>query len=876
MAIALRGSANHITGASGNGGDVTLTFDTGTPPLENDIVVVFGGHGTDVTTLTAPGSGYTQIGIHTGSAPIFGMWYKRMGATPDLSVVCSGGGDAQDAVCYGCYVLSGVDTTTAEDATATTAGPTASTNPDPASITTANTDAWVIAVTGSDVRDTSPGTISGYSNQLNTNRNDTNDITIAGATFENPEADAEDPGAWSTWSSGTWYAITAAFRAQAAGNHIALPGVGSIALAGQVPLKAEGLIEFPGIGSLTLAGQVPESHQDYPAQPGAGSLTLAGQVPKELHGPGLLLCGFEPTISIDAVSANITEEPGVGSLSLAGQTPEVIIGHVGLPANGSLTLAGQVPVVSRLTQQPLGSLSLTGNAPVAVVNHIVSPANGTLTLAPQTPTVEITHIRVPAAGTLTLAGQVPVEAAITHIRGPPAGSLSLTGLVPTVSVGAGVIAEPGVGSLTLSGQVPSAEITHIRVPAAGSLSLTSFAPKIIVGPGLKLIGFPPTAVLSGDLVVQPGVGSLTLAPQQPTAFLSNIIVQPGAGSLSLTGQIPFADIGASHVIQVPVGSLTLTTFDTTFINSGDNKLILTGFAPIAVIGNPEQPGTGTLTLTGFTPFPQITLNPLVVNPSPGSLSLSPQQPAIFRDLTAEPGAGSLTLTGLAPGISVSATNVVFPGQAALALNGQVPTVVIDTVDAPQHVSKPGVASLTLSANAPFPIGTDPVALKALPEIGKLILAGQQPSAEQVHFKEVPIGSLTLQGWGPQVVPSDFRKGRIRKGKKPKRYVVEIDNQLFEVESAQAAKDLLLQVRELAQEQAKTQPVSQPKISVRTIGGAPTKSKVIQTAVRDTKKAIRLINQRANERIRQDQEISRLLNLKLRDEDEEEAILALLL
>ncbi len=214
MTIALRGTLNHLIGSSNNGGDVTLTFDTITPPLVDDIVVVFGGHGIAVTTLAAPGAGYTQIGIHTGSAPIFGMWYKRMGATPDLSVVCSGGGDNDDGVAYGCWVLSGVDTTTAEDATATTAGPTTSTNPNAPSITTNNVNAWVIPTAGSDNRDTSPGTVSGYSNQLNVNRNETNDVTVAGATFENPEADAEDPAAWSSWSSSTWYTITAAFREQ--------------------------------------------------------------------------------------------------------------------------------------------------------------------------------------------------------------------------------------------------------------------------------------------------------------------------------------------------------------------------------------------------------------------------------------------------------------------------------------------------------------------------------------------------------------------------------------------------------------------------------------------------------------------------------------
>jgi len=201
------------TGSSNNGGDVTLTFDTITPPLEDDIIVVFGGHGSTVTTLSAPTVGtYTQIGIHTGTAPIFGMWFQRMGATPELTLVGDGGGNSADGVAYCCWALSGIDTVTAQDATATTAGPTTSTNPDPASITTANANAWVVPTAGSEVRDTSPGVPSGYTNGIDANRNETVDFTTAGATFENPGADAEDPGAWPTWDSGAWYAITAAFR----------------------------------------------------------------------------------------------------------------------------------------------------------------------------------------------------------------------------------------------------------------------------------------------------------------------------------------------------------------------------------------------------------------------------------------------------------------------------------------------------------------------------------------------------------------------------------------------------------------------------------------------------------------------------------------
>ena len=214
MPIALRGIAQ--TGNSNNGGDVTLTFDAVTPPLENDIVIVSGGHGVTVTTLTAPvpnaGDAYTQVGIHTGSAPIFGVWIKRMGATPDTSVTCDGGGNNADAVAWCSTVYSGVDTTTEQDAAATTAGPTTSTNPDGPSITTVTNNAFVCVLAGSAVFDTSPGTVSGYTDQLNITRNETGDFTTAFARIDKTTFGAEDPAAWGTWASGAWYAVTMALR----------------------------------------------------------------------------------------------------------------------------------------------------------------------------------------------------------------------------------------------------------------------------------------------------------------------------------------------------------------------------------------------------------------------------------------------------------------------------------------------------------------------------------------------------------------------------------------------------------------------------------------------------------------------------------------
>jgi len=503
MAIALRGTLNDLTGSRNNGGDVTITFDTITPPLEDDIVVVFGGHGIGTTTLTDPGSGYTLIAKHETTAPIFGMWFKKMTATPDLSVVCNGGGTNTDGVVYGCYVLSGVDTTTAQDAAAVTVGPTSSTNPDAGLITTVTNDAWVVPCAGSDIRDTSPGTISGYADQLNDNRNETNSYTAAMSRLEKSSFGDENPAAWDSWGSSNWYAITAAFRPAPAGDLTADPGVGSLSLTGFVPTVVQTFsIDVP-VGALTLTGEIPTvvTPTDIEIPVGVGSLTLTGQVPTVVQ-----------TFSIDVP---------VGSLILTGQTPTLQIGVV--------------------IAVPVGSLTLTGFAPLVIQTFSVLPGTGTLVLTGLAATVERTHIRDPPVGSLVLTGFIP-SVDITQSIPVPVGSLTLTGQAPTAIQTFSI--DVPVGSVTLTGQTPTAVQTFSIDVGVGSLTLS---------------GFIPTLDVSSNIVALPGVGSLTLSGFIPTVIDSGAAgetVTPGVGSLTLTGFAPTAI--QTFSIPIPVGTLTVT------------------------------------------------------------------------------------------------------------------------------------------------------------------------------------------------------------------------------------------------------------------------------------------------------------------------------
>ena len=140
-------------------------------------------------------------------------------------------------------------------------------------------------------------------------------------------------------------------------------------------------------------------------------------------------------------------------------------------------------------------------------------------------------------------------------------------------------------------------------------------------------------------------------------------------------------------------------------------------------------------------------------------------------------------------------------------------------------------------------------------------------------------AASADGSAPVVVPS--KKGG-RSKKKTVRYIVEIDGEQIAVSSISEAESLLLQARELAKEsaprdvaQARTR-IKPPRIAVKTASGARTTSATLQRAVSNTQEAVSAIYRKAAENIERDREIARLIQRKLRDEDDEEAITVLLL
>ena len=414
MAIAVRGTPQ--TGAATNGGDVTLTFSTGAgAPLENDVVVVFGGHGVTVTTLAAPGSGYTQLGIHTGSAPIFGAWYKVMGVTPDLSVVCSGGGNGSDGVAYCCWVFSGVAPTILDQTTAT-AGPTTSTNPDCASLTTQTANAWVLAMAGSAVNDAAITGPSGYSNHITDNGNDAADLTAAGATLAVVSPAATDPPSWTNWASGAWYAITVALKAEvvvitgtgalsaqaatAAGSGTS-SSTGTGALSSQAAdVTGAGYAAWVGTGALSsqsaTAAGVGISSSTGTGAPAAQAATVAGSGISSSTGTGVLAAQAS-----SVVGAGISSSTGTGTLTA--QASSVAGLGVSLSTGTGALLASSATVIGSGTSASVGTGALTSGSATIIGVGTAGGGGSTVTFFTGVSVADgVTHFKGISRPTVTL------------------------------------------------------------------------------------------------------------------------------------------------------------------------------------------------------------------------------------------------------------------------------------------------------------------------------------------------------------------------------------------------------------------------------------------------------------------------------------------
>lgn len=214
MAITFVGAATQEVEATGV--DITLPN-----LLENDIVLIGGAEDTQ-TAPTAPNTaGYTELfqPSVSSNAPCCGLWWKRMGSTPDTVVNVDEFSAGTSATAFVIMCFRGVDTTTAVDATTTNANG-ATGDPDAPSITTVTNGAVVVAFGFIDDDEITSCSLSGYSNVNFQAANDgvgTRASAMAG-WIEKATAGAEDPPAFVTDGDDQWHAASVALRPASGGG----------------------------------------------------------------------------------------------------------------------------------------------------------------------------------------------------------------------------------------------------------------------------------------------------------------------------------------------------------------------------------------------------------------------------------------------------------------------------------------------------------------------------------------------------------------------------------------------------------------------------------------------------------------------------------
>ena len=334
---------------------------------------------------------------------------------------------------------------------------------------------------------------------------------------------------------------------------------------------------------------------------------------------------------------------------------------------------------------------------------------------------------------------------------PGAGSLTLTGNAPGTLVSLSV--DPANGSLTLTGEAPTAATTNnlsISVPA-GTLAVTGEAPVVQVSISaapdagvVALTGEIPTLDQTADHIRAPPVGALSLAGLTPTLGQSNDqTVDPGTANLSLTGNAPAVDLSENQIVATGYierfFTLYAPTIDLTenrIVNAGYIDRFFTLYAPSISISDSQSPapGVGSVSLIGNQPTAALSDNKAITPPTGGlTLSGSPPAPSISAgDITVEPGTGSLTLTPYVPARA-----------EGLQLVGYIPTAEIQSAGN-DITTEPGAGSLTLNGLQPV----INVTLSAEPGVGNLTLTRYAPSVSVADNQVVTpdTGELNLTGY----------------------------------------------------------------------------------------------------------------------------------
>ena len=218
------GAVNSRVGATSGSVSIDLTADLsggiGGSLAEGDVVVAVSAIGTtaNVTLSITDGStDYTIIGsqqyvVGATYDTVLRVAYKRMGATPDTTVVFGPSGGTARAQTVAVYVLRGVDPDNLLDVAEVTSSDTASSQPNPGSITPSTPGAFIIAIGAAAMKTSATFSSSDLTGFLSIQQNDNQD-SVLGIGYHEWTSGAFDAAAWTgnSTTNASWATKVLAF-----------------------------------------------------------------------------------------------------------------------------------------------------------------------------------------------------------------------------------------------------------------------------------------------------------------------------------------------------------------------------------------------------------------------------------------------------------------------------------------------------------------------------------------------------------------------------------------------------------------------------------------------------------------------------------------
>lgn len=442
-----KGYVGNTTGTAINGGNITLTLNSGlnggsgSAVSAGDIVFVFGSCGSINGTPGWPG-GWTVIdnGVNSANTRRCILAYKVMGGTPDTSVQFTGDGDSGSSMHASAHVFSGA----AYDSTAGAATATGnSTNPNPAALTPSQANSAIITFVMSAGIDSIKTPSTNYTELLDgsacQSTGDANDVATHVQWRDGLAASSQDPDAITGWGTGSYRAVTIAIK-EATTAYTLAADPGSYVITGSAANLKAGRKIAAAAGVYAITGSAANLKVGRKIAAAFGTYTITGS-PAALKADRKLAAAFG-VYSITGSAAGLSRGQKIaaapGSYSITGSAANLKAGRRIAAAPGVYTITGfdadLIPPAAgyTLAADP-GTYAVTGSAASLRAARKIAAAPGAYTVTGSPAALRTSRAMVAAPGVYTITG---FDAALS-VGGAPPGPSGVTGRQTSLPVNPG-------------------------------------------------------------------------------------------------------------------------------------------------------------------------------------------------------------------------------------------------------------------------------------------------------------------------------------------------------------------------------------------------------------------------------------------------------